>query len=112
MRNVMIVVPVLITSCHVSLKPKNGPVIAHTTTRPTAITATNGRAAKRAAVLAQCAYHDLVLIASIVSRGGNAASPCLRPTCVGRVLPTQSDKHRPFLPTPKRHGHRPNETYG
>ena len=31
-RKVMIVVPVLMTSCQVSEKPKNGPVTAHTTT--------------------------------------------------------------------------------
>ena len=31
-RKVTIVVPVLMTNCHVSLKPKSGPVNAHTTT--------------------------------------------------------------------------------
>jgi hypothetical protein len=31
------VVEVLITSCHVSLKPKNGPLTAHTTTIETAM---------------------------------------------------------------------------
>jgi hypothetical protein len=35
-RNVTMVVPVLITSCHVSEKPKNGPEIAQTTTVPRA----------------------------------------------------------------------------
>ena len=30
-RNVMIVVPVLMTSCQVSLKPKNGPLTAQIT---------------------------------------------------------------------------------
>jgi hypothetical protein len=35
-RKVTIVVEVLITSCHVLLKPKNGPVTAHATTRPSA----------------------------------------------------------------------------
>jgi hypothetical protein len=32
MRKVTIVVPVLITSCQVSLKPKSGPLTAHTVT--------------------------------------------------------------------------------
>src|SRR5688500_15491337 len=36
MRNVTIVVPVLMTSCHVSLKPNIGPVTLHTTTVPSA----------------------------------------------------------------------------
>ena len=36
MRNVTIVVPVLITSCHVSLKPNIGPVTAHMTITSTA----------------------------------------------------------------------------
>jgi hypothetical protein len=35
-RNVTMVVPVLITSCHVSENPKNGPEIAQTTTVPRA----------------------------------------------------------------------------
>ena len=37
MRKVTIVVPVLITSCQVSLNPKSGPVTDHTTIIPTAI---------------------------------------------------------------------------
>jgi hypothetical protein len=36
MRKVTIVVPVLITSCQESEKPKSGPVTAQTTTTPTA----------------------------------------------------------------------------
>ena len=36
------VVPVLITSCHVSEKPKSGPVIAHTTMTSTATTSAIG----------------------------------------------------------------------
>ncbi len=37
MRKVTIVVPVLITSCQVSLKPKTGPVAAQITTMATAV---------------------------------------------------------------------------
>ena len=37
-----IVVPVLITSCHVSLKPNSGPVAAPTTMTPTASVNTGG----------------------------------------------------------------------
>ena len=35
--------PVLITSCHVSLKPKSGPVAAQTTTMPKATANVAGR---------------------------------------------------------------------
>ena len=42
MRNVMIVVPVLMTSCQVSLKLNSGPVTAHTTITPTAIANADG----------------------------------------------------------------------
>lgn len=38
MRNVTIVVPVLMTSCHVSEKPNSGPEITHTKTTETAAT--------------------------------------------------------------------------
>src|SRR6187200_2067787 len=42
MRKVTIVVPVLMTSCHVSLKWKIGPVMAHTITTRTASTSAHG----------------------------------------------------------------------
>src|SRR5215213_11093922 len=41
-RNVTIVVPVLMTSCHVSVKPNIGPVAAHETTTPIATTNASG----------------------------------------------------------------------
>ncbi len=47
MRNVTIVVPVLITSCQVSLNPKMGPVTPHTSTTPTAAAKALGRPAAR-----------------------------------------------------------------
>ena len=42
MRNVTIVVPVLITSCHVELKWNSGPVAAHTTTTSNATANADG----------------------------------------------------------------------
>src|SRR5687767_3201904 len=42
-RNVTIVVPVLITSCQVSLKPKTGPVTAHATMIDAAMMNVSGR---------------------------------------------------------------------
>ena len=46
-RNVTIVVPVLMTSCQVSEKPKIGPVMPHTSTTATAPTKANGVPAAR-----------------------------------------------------------------
>src|SRR5688572_21474193 len=51
-RNVTTVVPVLITSCHVSLYPKNGPVTAQATTTDSARRKVYGRPEMRALVLA------------------------------------------------------------
>jgi hypothetical protein len=47
MRKVTIVVPVLMTSCHVSLNWKMGPVIAHVATTSTASTNVPGRPTRR-----------------------------------------------------------------
>src|SRR5580765_1567673 len=52
----MIVVLVLMTSCHVSLKWKTGPVTIHTRMRPTAIANTGGRPQKCAASFAKREY--------------------------------------------------------
>src|SRR6476659_3735342 len=54
-RNVTIVVPVLITSCQVSEKWKSGPVIAHTTTVPSASAKTQARPTSREMTLATSA---------------------------------------------------------
>jgi hypothetical protein len=43
MRKVTTVVPVFITSCQVSEKPKRGPVIAHTTITSIAVMNAHGR---------------------------------------------------------------------
>ena len=51
---VMIVVPVLITNCQVSLKPNSGPVTIQTAITATASTKTRGRPQKWAAALAKC----------------------------------------------------------
>jgi hypothetical protein len=51
MRKVMIVVPVLITSCQVSLKWKIGPVASQTTTTRTARRKALGRPVARAVAL-------------------------------------------------------------
>jgi len=53
LRKVMIVVPVLTTSCQVSLKPKSGPVIAHATRIATAAANATGRPAIFAVPLAK-----------------------------------------------------------
>ena len=52
-RKVTIVVPVLITSCQVSLKPNSGPVTTQTSTSSTASTKHSGRPVNRAAALAR-----------------------------------------------------------
>ena len=44
----MMVVPVLMTSCQVSEKPKSGPVSAHTATANTASAKTHARPTSRA----------------------------------------------------------------
>ena len=46
------VVPVLITSCHVSEKPKSGPLTAHTMTMPAAIMNVEARPAASEVLLA------------------------------------------------------------
>src|SRR6187551_172396 len=56
----MIVVPVLITNCHVSLKPKIGPVITHTAIMATAMVNTRGRPQKCAAAFANLEYQDVL----------------------------------------------------
>lgn len=47
------VVPVLITSCHVSEKPKSGPLTAHTMTMPAAIMNVEARPAASEVLLAR-----------------------------------------------------------
>ena len=61
-RNVTIVVAVFMTSCHVSLKLKIGPVINHTAMRPTAREKMIGRPAMCAVHLVKREYHALRLI--------------------------------------------------
>jgi hypothetical protein len=53
------VVPVFIISCHVSLNPNMGPVIAHTTMTITASTKVTGLPLQRAVNLANRVNHDL-----------------------------------------------------
>ncbi|MNG31950.1 hypothetical protein D3C84_1178490 [compost metagenome] len=54
----MMVVPVLITSCQVSLKPKSGPLTIQASTTATATAKTGGRPEKRAAALAKRVYQS------------------------------------------------------
>ena len=54
----MIVVPVLITNCQVSLKPNIGPVIIQMSMMATAMVNTRGRPQKRDAVLAKREYQE------------------------------------------------------
>src|ERR1041384_7240894 len=58
-RNVTMVVPVLITSCHVSLKWKIGPVVAHSTMMATATTNAVGWPAVRAVHFAKRENFDV-----------------------------------------------------
>jgi hypothetical protein len=58
MRNVRMVVAVLITSCHVSLKPKMGPVTIHASISITAETNTIGLPVMRDVVFAIAEYHE------------------------------------------------------
>src|SRR5688572_19637311 len=75
MRNVTMVVPVLITSCHVSLKPNRGPLAAQITTMPNAVMNAIGRPVARAVVLAKRANHDEFFI------------PLLRESSIARQSP-------------------------
>src|SRR5262252_4342206 len=70
-KNVTIVVPVLMTNCHVSLKPKTGPVPAQTTITMTATRKATGRPVARAVHLAKRVKQDLDLVGRIV------VLPCL-----------------------------------
>src|SRR5499426_3729851 len=65
-KNVIIVVPVLMTSCHVSLKPKTGPVPAQTTITMTATRKATGRPVARAVHLAKRVNQDLDFVGRIV----------------------------------------------
>jgi len=59
------VVPVLITNCHVSLKLNRGPVIIQATITPAAIENVIGRPVRWAVLFARCAYQvlfDMVIV--------------------------------------------------
>src|SRR5215510_7859338 len=79
-KNVTIVVPVLMTNCHVSLKPKTGPVPAQTTITVTATRKATGRPVARAVHLAKRVNQNLDLVGRIV------VLPCLK-----------NESHRSFL---------------
>ncbi|MFM2296549.1 MAG: hypothetical protein RL117_256 [Verrucomicrobiota bacterium] len=61
-KKVMMVVPVLITNCQVSLKENKGPVMTQVRMIATAKTNVRGRPQKRDAVLANPEYQEFVLI--------------------------------------------------
>jgi len=80
-RNVTIVVPVLMTSCHVSEKPNNGPVTPHTITMATAATNANGVPAAREHQRAKRVNSEAFLLLSWVPSIDMGMPPgCLRPT--------------------------------
>lgn len=58
MRNVTIVVPVLMTSCQVSLKAKTGPTTAQSTMTPTAAPNVIGLPLRRAVFFASRVNHE------------------------------------------------------
>ncbi len=61
-RKVTIVVAVFMTNCHVSLKWKIGPVIAHAAISAAAKVNMIGRPVMRAAHLVKCEYHAVRFI--------------------------------------------------
>ena len=61
----MMVVPVLMTNCHVLLKLNSGPVMIQTTINPTAIVKTGGLPVKRDVALAKLVYQDLAFMLSL-----------------------------------------------
>src|SRR5262245_24772927 len=67
-RNVTMVVPVLITSCHESLNRKSGPVIPHASTTEAARRKAAGRPVARAADFAKRVNHerDRVIVISVL----------------------------------------------
>src|ERR1051325_5243907 len=65
MRKVMMVVPVLITSCHVSLKRKDGPNAAHATMIAQAARNVTGRPEACAVHLVKRVNHDVGLVGLI-----------------------------------------------
>jgi hypothetical protein len=64
-KKVMIVVPVLMTSCQVSLNPKSGPVTAHATTTETAIRNVTGLPVTLAVNFAKRENQDFDLVGLI-----------------------------------------------
>ena len=64
-KKVMIVVPVLMTSCQVSLNPKSGPVTAHATTTETAIMNVTGLPVTLAVNFAKRENQEVDLVAFI-----------------------------------------------
>src|SRR4029453_274474 len=93
------VVPVLITSCHVSEKPKSGPLIAHTKTTPAARIKVDARPAASDVLLARSpknfdtlegslACFLLLMSVLIANRYGRAKFPWLG-TCPTTPLSCQ-----------------------
>src|SRR5690348_15778524 len=74
-KNVTIVVPVLMTSCHVSLKWKSGPVTPHTMTINTARMNAYDEPALRLAQFANLTKKDDFSIATACFLHGNASNP-------------------------------------
>src|SRR5262245_128871 len=100
-RKVTMVVPVLMTSCQVSLYPKNGPVTAHTKITPTATPKAAGRPVAREVVLARRVNHDWDFTGriGILLAGGRRRE---RHRCAGMRPP-----RRISLAHPARNGHHP-----
>src|SRR5215831_10030631 len=91
------------TSCHVSLKPKTGPVPAQTTITVTAIRKATGRPVARAVHLAKRVNQDLDLVGRIVvlpclEDASHRSSSSVLTTVVDRLLrssiPLRASTHR------------------
>src|SRR4029078_8831355 len=83
--------PVLITSCHVSLKPKIGPVTAQTAITTTAAVNTRGRPQNRDALFANATYQLPLCMGRFLDAG-----TCRRPKAMqlsGRLDPTIHAHH-------------------
>src|ERR1044071_514758 len=99
-RKVTMVVPVLITSCHVSLKPKSGPVSAQTTMVADAIKKAAGRPVARAVHLAKRVKRERDFV-GLISYPGLTAITCKAQA--HDLTATAPEGHARILETSVRH---------
>jgi len=83
-KKVMIVVPVLITSCQVSLNPNSGPVTAHAATTETAVMNVNGLPVILAVNFAKRENQDFDLVGLMVTPELSKSSQSISHAAIGR----------------------------